>query len=778
MNRILPVLFWLCGFVACAQNPLPTSKFPEAAAAYFKADREKIHLHLNKTVLQAGEKLWFKGYLTEIKNNLPYGATTNVHVQLKDTQGKVRYQLLAYAEGSVFTGFIPLKGLEGGLYHVHAYTNFMNNFAEDESAMATISVIGEADGKFYDMAKLGDEMEISFHPEGGALVDGIANTVGVHIRDCNGNGIAIQDGVVTDAAGKTITTFSTSDSGYGRFDIPSATTQQYSATVNRNGAAMTSKLPLAQTAGVTLSANSYANPQKTVIRLRTNPRGAKSGPYGLYVQQAALASGSAIDLSTGEQTLAIPTSELPYGICTLFVTDQAGKPVARRLFFNPVPGAEPSIDFAARRQGDSVIVHGVSTIRNGELSISVLPSRTLADKKMPDMATSLWADAFVESSIGNINTLVADYSRKNGYELDNRLICSAPKYTWENINGPVPGNKHPFDIGLTVKGTINSTIRDKASAKVTMNSYQLGLNETVPVNDRNEVIFENIMAVDSTHIHFSLFEKNEKMAKMQMAFSVNNAARQFIKPFTARSCTTAQMAQPMPVPKIDGAIELADVVVEAEEKKEEKLTKLVRYNNNWARGYKITDNEFNMYRDVLSFIQNHGYNVERTGGTVIIRSRISRSFVGSLSPAIFMDDVPLTDYNILDGMGLNQIDEIYINKHGYGGGDNSSNGIIRIYTRKDLGAKAAALKVKSQSFLIEKGFQQYDEFTMPRYDSFEDPGFQALGAIHWLPRVGTNENGSFAFALPHTGLEEVKLIVRGISSEGVPISITKVIKLP
>ncbi len=396
---------------------------------------------------------------------------------------------------------------------------------------------------------------------------------------------------------------------------------------------------------------------------------------------------------------------------------------------------------------------------------------------MPDLSTSLWADTYVERPLGNIAALVADYSRKNGFELDNRLICSAPKYSWENVSGNPPGNKHPFDIGLTVKGSINSTIKDKASAKVTMNSYQLGLNETVPVNEKNEVVFENIMAVDSTHIHFSLFEKNEKMSKMQMAFAVNNASRQFIKPFTAPTCSNAMMAEPLPMPKIDGAIALKDVVVEAEEKKEEKLSKLTRFNNNWARGYKISENDFNTYRDVLSFIQNHGYNVEREGGKVIIRSRISRSFVGSLSPAVFMDDVPLTDFQMLDGLGLNQVDEIYINKHGYGGGDNSSNGIIRIYTRRDMGAKAAALKVKSQSFLIDKGFQQFREYAMPRYDSFDDPGFQSVGTIHWLPRVGTNESGNFAFAIPYTGIEEVKLIVRGISSEGMPISVTRMLKL-
>ena len=142
-----------------------------------------------------------------------------------------------------------------------------------------------------------------------------------------------------------------------------------------------------------------------------------------------------------------------------------------------------------------------------------------------------------------------------------------------------------------------------------------------------------------------------------------------------------------------------------------------------------------------------------------------------------MDDVPLTSFNELYGLNLDRIDEIYINRRGYGGGENANNGIIRIYTRRDMGAKATVEKVKSQGFVIEKGFQPYREFEMQSYDSFNDPGFKYLGAIQWLPRVGTDEAGRFAFKIPNTGLDEVKLVIRGISSQGTPISKTHTLKL-
>ena len=164
MNKFLHAIAVLCGLISFAQNP-GTDRFSDATAAYFKADREKIHLHPNKSVFTTGESIWFKGYITELKTGMPYGATTNVHLQLRDAQGKVLREILAFAEGSIFSGHIPIdKALPGGLYHIQAYTNFMNNFAEDESALVTISIINKEDGKFYDYAKTGPQMEVDFIP--------------------------------------------------------------------------------------------------------------------------------------------------------------------------------------------------------------------------------------------------------------------------------------------------------------------------------------------------------------------------------------------------------------------------------------------------------------------------------------------------------------------------------------------------------------------------------------------------------------------------------------
>ncbi len=776
-KSLLAAIALFCALTGIGQHADVHLKFYESATAYFKLDREKIHLHPNKSVFLNTETIWFKGYITELKSGLPYGQTTNVHVQLRGLDGKVIDQVVILAESSVFTGFFPLSDkIKGGLYHIHAYTNFMNNFAEDESTMAQVSVIDVADQQFYNPLKSTGELQVTLHPEGGSVVEGIANTIGVWVRDCNGNGVSVQDATVMDGAGTSVTGFSTSESGFGRFDIPLAGRGPYTVKFTRKGQTVTTTLPATRLDGVALSANSYANPQKTIIRLRTNGMGKKNGPYTLFVQQGALASGSPIDLAAGEQTLAIPSAELPYGVNTLFLTDAKGKLVASRMFYNPAPSAG-KLQLSVLAKKDSITVTGVSPVRNGELSISILPVGSLSATGLPDMVASAFANPFIRHDIGTIAPLVDDFSRKNGFELDNRLLCNQPKYGWDQINGNPPVEKHPFDMGLTIKGSINNNLRDRSSARVTLNSIELGLNETLQINDRNEVIFENVVAVDSATVHFSLQERGEKLSKVLMAYSVINANRQFVKPFTPVACNPTDMMDDIALPKIDGAVQLEDVKVQQQVKKEKQLSNLIRYNNNWARGYKITDTEYNTYQDVLSFIQNHGYNVERNAGNVIIKSRISRSFAASLEPAVYIDDAPLTNFAQLEGMGLNQVDEIYINKFGYGGGLNASNGIIRIYTRRDMGAKTVSAKTKSQSFVIEKGFQRPREFNMPRYDSFLDPGFQQLGTLDWIPRVGTDSNGRFAFNIQSTGLDQVMVVIRGIASDGTVVSQTQMLNL-
>jgi hypothetical protein len=124
------------------------------------------------------------------------------------------------------------------------------------------------------------------------------------------------------------------------------------------------------------------------------------------------------------------------------------------------------------------------------------------------------------------------------------------------------------------------------------------------------------------------------------------------------------------------------------------------------------------------------------------------TLMGSTSPQILMDDVPVGDFSSLLGVTLDNIDEISFNKFGFGGGDGSSNGIIRIYSKLISDGAISNVVTKSQPLLVLKGFQNDDEYQNPEYESYNDSGFSNFGTIHWTPRIPTDVDGNFKFSIP------------------------------
>ena len=194
-----------------------------------------------------------------------------------------------------------------------------------------------------------------------------------------------------------------------------------------------------------------------------------------------------------------------------------------------------------------------------------------------------------------------------------------------------------------------------------------------------------------------------------------------------------------------------------------------------SNGYKIDEKTAGSFLDLLSFIRAHGYMVGNDGGNVQILTSRYTSFLTNRSPTIYLDDAPVSDFNFLQGYSLSDIDEIYINKHGYGSAN--SNGIIRIYTKISAGIINNNFKSKSKPFTFKNGFQPNVSYENSHYGNMHDEGFLKFGAIHWIPNVETDTNGMFRFSIPNLNQTTVKVIVEGISSDGRVFSETKTLRI-
>ena len=123
-----------------SQNTEIKENIAEKLNSYFDLERENIHLHLNKDLYLTDESIWFKGYVYNRKERLPFFNTTNVFVVLYNETGTQIAKQLAYANTGTFEGaFTNLKDLSSGNYYIQVYTNWMNNFQENESSIFPIT---------------------------------------------------------------------------------------------------------------------------------------------------------------------------------------------------------------------------------------------------------------------------------------------------------------------------------------------------------------------------------------------------------------------------------------------------------------------------------------------------------------------------------------------------------------------------------------------------------------------------------------------------------------
>lgn len=769
MKNIFLAITLLFGLQLFSQN-LSENKINETLINYFKLDRENIFLHLNKSVYLTNETIWFKGYIIEKKESKLNFETTNVYISLLDENNLEISNQLFYASNGVVLGQIKInESLPSGNYYIHVYTNYMNNFKENESTIQPLKIINTLDKIIPTKSEETTEPSIFTSYEGGKLLANSDNTIGVNIQDCFGNGLKISNIKVRNSKGEIINSFATNSEGYGKFDLFNTSLDIYTIEIEHNAKVISKKLDFPVLEGINVTAVNYSDESKLLITVKTNEESLKkykNKPYSIIIQKND--QGNIVDfiLDATQKNFVINQSDIPNGISSIRLINSDLESISERVIY--LNSSQNKITLTTIKTKDSIKVTGRINERIGNFSVSTLPIGSSSNNTNTIISNLVFENY---CSIEKLNTdyYFENYNKRKKYELDLVLLHSKTNYKWNSILNESPKETYPFDIGINIEGRVNQNVTTKE--KLRLFSIN-GINESTLVNEKNEFEFKNILAIDSSSFHFSLIKKDEKLQSLNIYSRVTNNNRKFNKKPEIKKtiCFTEKFIKNdydtnLDFPKLENVIILKDVNVS--EVKKDKLEKEREYNNSMAKGYKINDSYITSFRDVLSFIASHGYDVSIEGGSVTIRSRISKSFMGTREPAVFLDNAPLTDFTYLLNLLLIDIDEIYINKHGYGmGGNGGSNGSIRIYTKKTYVTKLSPNLIKSKSLIIKGGFQPLLEFENPKYVSYSNESFLKYGTIDWIPNIYTDESGNFEFTIPHFNQEKIKINIQGIDNLG------------
>lgn len=778
MNKLNFLLsFILSTFALQAQNTLDEKDIIANNTNYFQLERENIHVHFDKTVFTVGETIWFKGYVIDKKTGLPNIKSSNILMEVFNSKGEKLEVKLLFAENSTFYGYYKTdKIFDSGNYYFRFFTNYMNNFSEDESANYEITILQpDKDNSAFFPTFDSDNYGITYYPESGTLLENTENNIVVEIKDCNGLGGKLSDIEILGTNNEVVGTFSTNEQGFGKVKLLNTKNINYTIKAKSNEKTTTKIIEKPKKTGYILNVFDSFNSDNVIVEIKTNTTTAAL-QENLYLATQSLDNVSIVkvNLETNSpvKKLAFLKKDLAIGMTNFVLLNSQKVMQAERLYYNSFSIPDYNITLTDKViKRDSIHFKFKSNFKLGEFSYSIVPNQSIAKGNKYNIHSSLLLNNDITNPISNTDYYFQGFNRLKHYELDLALHCTKYKYSLLN-NISIPKENFKVENGLTLIGKVNS---DKILKDHNVNLVCIGtgVNLNAAVNEKNEFQFQNLIVSDSTAVFLTLVNAKNEIKELKAAFNLIKAKNQFYKPIQLKQYCFENTLTPknkanIKYPKFAKNIQVLDSIqITKTGPKKPKLTERSGggYLSSFVDGYKVDNDFINKYPDVLSFIQSKGFDITVEGGNVTVVSRVTRSFSGSREPTILIDNAPIIDVNILYGLKMNDIDEIYINKRGYGAGSAGRGGVISIFPKKTATFNKNS-KTNTRNYLCKNGFTAFLPFKNDFWIDFQNESFVNFGTVFWNPRVTSDANGDFEIVIPTTKVGDMLIHVNGINSSG------------
>lgn len=337
--------------------------------------QEKVYIHTDNTCYFVGDTLWYKAYVLRADNLHFTDMSKILYVELLSPDGLVveRQNIIVSDKGYTNGNFVLTDSLYSGFYELRAYTKWMLNFNVKEHrysrfdaerfynfAMArdyyrmwdglysrVLPIYSKPDTpgdysarRMYQRPKqrldkpLPTNLQASFYPEGGWLIEGLPCRVAYELTDQNGQAINSNiQGMIT-ADKETIASIQPSYMGRGSFTVTPQKDKKLKAVIQWNGKNYTYNLPETLSQGLTLQMLTE-EPDAINKKFSISSRLSANTRIGISVLcRGALKYYTTTTLNPqGSVEINIPTAQLPTGINNITLFNEEGKVLADRLFF-------------------------------------------------------------------------------------------------------------------------------------------------------------------------------------------------------------------------------------------------------------------------------------------------------------------------------------------------------------------------------------------------------------------------------------------------------------
>jgi len=733
----LPFLLLL--FASLAAQETDHAKLEQIASRLLtdiRATRQNyLFAHLDKPYYMAGTTLWFRIYLASVNtHNIGAGVKT-VYAGLYNKEGMAINKVLLNAEELQLNGGIQIPpDLAEGYYFFRAAAG--NSYLFTPFAVVQpIYVVNNLQknslsetNKISNSKKAKDSALIQFFPEGGNLISGVENTVIVFATGTDGKPASV-NGTVSDHLGNSITKFTTSSNGFGKFVFNPSRPRRYSVHI-REAETSGRVYPLPATSDTAYQLALVKN-DAGYIKFRVNlgdvlyAKKAKSFLLGFSKDSLVFAG-----IGTGMYEAEVSKSKIPGGIADFFLFNEKMEQVSHRKVWIDPADVNLTISADKERYGPrSKVQLKIAVTDKSNSPVPALLSVAVTDDNALLQATDT---NFLRKLILSPRRLINSHCAGEvavSFNEETDILMSSPEITEITVRRDSFLNIEKLpDSKISLKGILKE--KNKALAGETLNIFPYPAANTImktATDEKGYFEIKDLNFYDSTV--FALQPENTRINIEDVTITLQESGFQVlptIPDFSA--CITEMNNERIEAFKkatadtfLTGSSKtmLEEIVLRSvkgkktSEKKGNKLSRTITREQLQKQGLSTTANAVMMVPGVVMM-----------NGKLTIRGgmpTLSPDLAGaSQEPIVVIDGVPASTGNsvidFLNSIPPEQIEEIEVltGPEGAQYGSRAGNGVILIKT-----GLPQFLSGKKENMVIirPKGYHVSPEFYIPDYSN-------------------------------------------------------------
>jgi hypothetical protein len=435
--------------------------------------QEKIYVQTDKPAYVSGETIWFKVYLTDAVVHYPSEHSRFVYIELINPQKMVVRREKVRIAPDKSCGQITLpETLPGGSYVLRAYSGTLYGMDEDCFFHKSIHLRSSFPASAKDIVSVEAGYDLSFFPEGGNLLEGVACKIAFKALKSDGLAENICGSVYDNEGQVVLPSFRSLYKGMGSFTLtPEAGKTYYAAVKNDNHLAKKIPLPAARKGAYALSAQWEGNDLR--ISVNRSPDVRDDDSLFLIIHSRGIA-GYAATWNPSVPHLKLKKEAFPSGILQVLLLDKNRNPLSERLLFC-INDDRAHLSLKTNRENfkprEQVIVDLKLTDKNnhplaGNFSVSVTDHAKTAIDTTANILTYFLLTSELKGYIENPAFYFEEDNPLSTIALDNLMLTQG----WRRYNIPEIGkgkweeSRGFIESGQEISGSVKGLIRGKGIA--------------------------------------------------------------------------------------------------------------------------------------------------------------------------------------------------------------------------------------------------------------------------------------------------------------------------